>query len=554
MRTKNAASRVDSKWIRNESDERAVAEGYKFSTKDAEDVAFFFHNFLRHSKGEWAGRPFDLLEWEYEDVIAPLFGWKRPDGMRRFTRAYVEIPKKNGKSTIAAGIGLYMLCGDLEAGAEVYSTASSRDQANIVHGEAVRMVKASAPLSLELDINHSSHVITHLRSQSRYQCLAAEPGAYEGKNAHCVIIDELHVWLGDRGRKAWNALLYAGRSRRQPILFAITTAGSDPTSICWEQHEYAEKIAKSEVVDLRLLPYIRAAEESDDLSSPETWRKANPSMGQGGTISEERFREDYEEAAAGTLSGFNSFKRYSLNLWIRGANPWISSDDWAKCPGDVELQSLAGRRCFGGLDLSHTRDFSAFALIFPDEDEGFTLAVRYWLPEGALEKNSTPAVFKQWAYEGHIGVTPGPAIEYAAIRAGVHEWADRFEIVDFGYDPWNADETTAKIEEAEGIRRFKFNQTYTSFNEPSQIFERTILDGKLRHTGNPVFSWQLGHCQLKIEPLNGNQRPVRPGGRDDPRTIDGVIAAVMALGRAIDPENKPQESAYQDRGMIWLDV
>src|SRR5215831_5309752 len=280
------------------ADEAALAEGCTFHAASAERVRQFFRSFLRHSKGQWAGKPFELLDWQFTDIIAPLFGWKRADGSRRFRRAYIEVPKKNGKSTLASGIGLYLLVGDGEPGAEVYSVAADRYQANIVHGEAIRMVRASPGLSSRLELNRTTHNISFPKLSAWYRSLSSEANTKEGLNAHGLIIDELHAW---KGRGLWDALRYAGRSRRQPLLFAITTAGDDMDSICREQHDYAKGVLSGEILDTRFFAYIRRAaaiaegdREDDDWADPAIWHKANPSLGV--TIDPGEFARDVEEA------------------------------------------------------------------------------------------------------------------------------------------------------------------------------------------------------------------------------------------------------------------
>jgi phage terminase large subunit-like protein len=211
-------------------------------------VRAFFRRFLRHSKGRWAGEPFELLAWQWQDVMAPLFGWRRPDGSRRFRKAFVEIPKKNGKSTLAAGLGLYMLVGDGEPGAHIFSTAVKREQAGIVHGEAVSWWRSRRALRI------SHHQPRHARNRfprqdGFYRCLAADAGGSEGLNAHCVIIDELHAWTGEHGREFFNSLRYAARARRHGLLFMITTAGDDELSVCYDEYTYAKGVLSGEIID-----------------------------------------------------------------------------------------------------------------------------------------------------------------------------------------------------------------------------------------------------------------------------------------------------------------
>jgi len=304
--------------VRTEADERAVAQGYVFRLAAAERVRTFFQRFLCHSKGEWAGQPFELLDWQWDDIVAPLFGWQRPDGTRRFRRGYIEVPKKNGKSCLFSGLSLYLLLADGEPGAEIYSAAVDRDQASIVFTEAANMVEASPHLASRLQVVRSTKRIVDHRSRSYYKALSADVPAKEGLNAHAILIDELHA---QRNRDLWDTLRYAGASRRQPLHLAITTAGYDRHSICWEQHDYAKKVQDGTIQDLAFFSYICAAESDDDWTAPEVWRKANPSFGI--TLSAEQFAEDCQEAQQSPAKE-NSFRRYRLNQWTEQDVRWLS--------------------------------------------------------------------------------------------------------------------------------------------------------------------------------------------------------------------------------------
>lgn len=523
-------SHATDRWVRSPADERAVAEGCAFDGKAAARVKDFFARFLRHSKGEWAGKPFELLAWQWEDVIAPLFGWLRPDGSRRFRASYIEIPKKNGKSALASGIGLYLLAGDREAGAEVYSVAADRDQAGIVHGEAVRMVEASPPLLRHLVVNYSTKNITFPSAKSWYKALSSEAGTKEGLNAHGLIIDELHVWSG---RGLWDALRYADRARRQPLRFAITTAGDDPHSICREQHDYARGVLCGKIDDTRLFAYIRAARQTsegdaadDDWRQPETWRRANPSM--GATIREDDFAADVAEAERSPVSQA-TFKRYSLNVWSTSTNPWLRAEDWAACLDAT--RDLSGAECYGGLDLAVNDDMTALSLLFPDGEGGYDMRAWFWLPEQAAMSPDSPPHYRVWADQGLLELTPGSACDYDYVKRRVGEIVTNHDLRELAYDPYNAEKTTQEMEAEYGVRRIAFGQTTANFAGPTAEFERLLLMRRLRHDGNPILAWQAGHVTAKTD-INGNKRPAKPKNRD-PRKVDGIVAAVMAMGRAM---------------------
>lgn len=518
-------SNITAKWNRTPTDEAAVKEGCRFDLRRAERVRTFFTKFLRHSKGEWAGKPFEPLDWQWNEVLAPLFGWVRADGTRRFRKSYIELPKKNGKSTLASGVGLYLLCGDGEQGPEVYSAATARDQASIVHGEAIRMVRASTALSSYLDINETTKNIAFKKVNGIYRALASEAAGTEGLNANGVIIDELHVW---RGRTLWDALRYAGRARRQPLLFIITTAGDDLLSVCREQHDYAKQVLSGAVLDTRLFAYIRAADEKDDWTSQETWKKANPSLGI--TIKEEDFAAEVKEAEK-TPTSQASFKRYSLNIWQTGASPWLRREDWQACRKDFKTEELLGRECYAGLDLAKTQDTTSLVLLFPWEDKRYRVLPFFWLPEDLVNNPDRPEEFRLWAKAGHLETTPGNVCDYAFIKRRFGELSLIYQINELAFDPYNAEQVTQEIEGEFGTPRFSFSQTISNFAEPTKEFERLVLCQGLEHNGHPVLSWQAGNVSVKTD-ASGNIRPVKPP-HGDHRKIDGIVAAIMGLARAM---------------------
>jgi phage terminase large subunit-like protein len=540
------------KWIRNEADERAVLNGCTFDTAAAEHVVEFFRRFLRHSKGEFAGTRFVPTDWQRDDIFFPLFGWKRNDGTRRYRKAYVEIPKKNGKSTLASGVGLYMLTGDGEPGAEVYSAATDQKQAGIVHGEAVHMVDASPALTKALKINRSSSTISHAKSRSVYRALSAEAAGKEGLNAHCILADELHVWYG---RKLWDALKYAFSARRQGLLFIITTAGDDMTSVCREEHDYAQSIIKGTVFNDRYLAYIRAAavgtadKPGDDLEKVETWRKSNPSMGV--TIIESDFAAELEEAKKSPAS-WSTFKRYRFNIWASGTNPWLNQDAWEKCKATFTAEDLRGRDCYSGLDLSKTQDMTALLLVFPPigDEVDWRLLPFFWLPHATAFDPDQLNPYRGWAEadEKFLDVTPGDVCDYNYITKRIAELKELFTFRELAYDPYNAEQLTQDLADNHAIPRIAFPQTIQNFASPTAEFERLVIAGRMRHNGHPILSWQAGHVQVKSD-ANNNKRPVKPA-HGDRRKIDGIVAAIMALGRAIGGEGGP--SVLESRGPIVL--
>jgi phage terminase large subunit-like protein len=316
--TKRARAEGWKDCVRSDADELACRQGYYFDRAAAERVFRFFERVLHHSKGIWGGRPFLLEQWQKEELLGPLFGWMRPDGTRRYRRAHIELPKKNGKSSIAAGIGLFMLCADSENGSDCFSAATRKEQASLVHDEAIHMVRSSPLLSKQLTINNTTKVIAHQQSYSRYRVLASDADGAEGLNIHCLIADELHCWPD---RKFWDSLKYGFAARRQPLCFVITTAGIyDPSTLGWQEHEYAERVLSGSVIDLEFFALIRAADKAapdgDGYLDPEQHKKANPNYNV--TIQPAEIAKAAQDAKE-KVSERGPFLRYRLNLWVNQA-------------------------------------------------------------------------------------------------------------------------------------------------------------------------------------------------------------------------------------------
>lgn len=525
-------------WILTEADERAVANGCYFDLSAAERVRTFFERFLRHSKGQFANQPFTLLGWQWRDIIAPLFGWKRADGTRRYRRGYIEIPKKNGKSTLFSGLSLYLLVADNEPGAEVYSAAVDRDQASIVYLEAANMAEASPHLSSRLEVVRSTRRIVDARSRSFYKALSADVPAKEGLNAHAVLIDELHA---QKTRELWDTLRYAGAARRQPLHLAITTAGYDRHSICWEQHRYAEQILDGTIDDPAFFAYIAAAGEDDDWTDPEVWRQANPSFGI--TIREDQFAEDCREAQESPAKE-NTFRRYRLNQWTEQDVRWLNMRKWDACdaaPGD-----LAGKDCWAALDLSSTRDVTALVLVFHN-DETYRALPFFWIPaEGARQRERRDHVpYPQWIREGHIDATPGEVIDYERIRAKVNELNKTYRIREIAIDRWNATQLATQLYD-DGLEVVAFGQGYASMNWPTKMLEEVVLAEKLAHGGHPVLRWMAGNVSIETDAADN----WKPSKKKSIERIDGIVALIMALDRA----SRFEPSVYEKRGPLFITV
>lgn len=523
--------------LRGPTDEIAVKEGYYYDKRAANHAVNFFNRFLCHSKGEWAGKKFTLLEWQEWDIIRPLFGWKRPDGTRRFRRAYIEVPKKNGKSTICAGIALYLMVADHEPGAEVYSAASDREQAGIVHKEAANMVHSSPALRDRLSVIDSRKMIADLATNSWYKALSSEAPTKEGLNIHGLIFDELHA---QKSRVLWDALKYGGASRRQPLFISITTAGTDRNGICYDQHTYAKKVIAGAVNDLHFYGCIFAADEKDDWTDPAVWRKANPSFGI--TLKEDQFMADFLEAKE-NLSSQNSFRRYRLNQWVQQEERWLDMTDWRACPKKAPSLKDPELPFFGGLDLASTRDIAAYIQLFYEPT--FYVKTHFFIPKECMKKRVTydRVPYDLWAKQGFLTATRGNTIDEEEIIECVKQSGEKNHCREIGYDPWNAPHIVTRLVD-DGVTMVPIRQGFASLNYPSKQLETLVVNHTLNHGGNPILEWMAGNVATETDATGS----IKPSKKRSGEKIDGIVAIVMALSRYL-VHNQVKKSRYEDKGV-----
>lgn len=539
-RLREAKKQGWAEWIKSEADEKAVLKGCFFDVKDSERVIRFFPKFLRHSKGQWAGKPFYLLPWQENGILKPLFGWKRSDGYRRFRTAYIEIPKKNGKSTLCAGISLYMLTKDKEPGAEIYSAAADTKQAAIVYREAVAMMKKSPPLRKRLVNVPSQKIITYESENSFYQVLSADAYTKEGLNIHGLLFDELHA---QKTRELWDTLAYGGIARRQPLIIAITTAGSDKNSICWEQHEYARKILDGSIEDESFFAFILGAdEETDDWKDPKVWERVNPSLGV--TIDREAFESDFR-AAEEVPRKQNAFKRYHLNIWTAAETRWLDMSTWDACDGEPVIPD--GAPCYLGLDLSSTVDITSASLFCPETGAVMNWS---WIPEENMQarERRDKVPFSQWIRDGWMDATPGNAVDYSFIRKKINDLKQEYlglQVV--GYDEWNARQLAIQLEQEDGIPVIPIRQGFKTLSPACKELEKRVIEGSLRHGGNPVLRWATDNVVVQADP-NDNIRPVKNKATE---RIDPTVSLIIAIAAWQQSEDL-QDSIYENRGVIAL--
>lgn len=526
--------------------EHGHERGLWFDEKRAER-SLRLYQFLRHSKGKWAGKPLELSGWQ-AFILWSVFGWKRADGTRRFRTAYVEVARKNGKSTFSAGVGIELLLCDGEAGAEVYTAATKKDQARIVHGEATRMVKASPALRQRIRVGRDNLCVEG--SDSKFEPLGADGDTLDGLNVSGAIIDELHA---HKSRLVWDVIETATGARTQPLIWAITTAGHDQQSICWEIRDYCVKALEgtfgAEACDATFA-YIATIDKDDDWTDERCWIKANPNLGVSVELDEMREKCGKAKLVPGAR---NAFLRLRLNRWTEQENLWLDLDKWDVLGEPFDPATLKGRRCFGGLDLASKIDLTCFSLIFPpdDGDAYWRVLPQFWIPdETAHERERQDRVpYADWIERGLIVTTPGGATDYSFVETAVIDAVANYKLIDVGYDGWNASQT-ANVLQAKGVTCWEFRQGYASLTEPSKELERLIVAKLLRHGGHPVLRWNA-QCVAVKEDENGNIRPVKPKKKSGKR-IDGIVASIMALGRAI-VAAKERQSCYDTRGVRTIE-
>lgn len=519
--------------VRTASDRQAASEGCYLDIAAAERVRTFAARCCPHTKGQWSGKPFNFLPWQWDDVIVPLFGWKKADGRRRFRKAYIEIPKKNGKSTICAVLALYLLCADHEPGAEVYGAGLDRQQASIVFREAMLMARKSPVLGPMLRIRESAKTIHDDRTGSLYRCLSADAGRHEGLNMSGLIFDEYHT---QKNRLLSEALEYSGASRRQPLLVEITTAGSDLESVCYEEHKYAASILAGETIDTGFFPFIRAAGEEDDPDSEATWYKANPSLGV--TIPLDSFRDDWQRSKR-SPAAWNSFQRYRLNRWIESVSAWLDFERWKECGGEPEIP--AGEPVYAGLDLSSTTDLTAFAIWHPPSG---SVKWWFWAPTEAFKererKNKTR--LEPWVREKLITPIPGAMIDQGKVYEDIVQICSRYNVQAIGADPYNAVSLLMRLVSEAGLPVREYRQGMLHMSGPMKSLQGKILDGRVRHGNNPVASWMFGNVAVKTD----ESENIRPAKNKCADKIDGIVAWIMAEGVALSGEGP---SVYERVGL-----
>ena len=506
--------------------------------KDAADKAVnFIQLFITHTKGELAGKPLILEKWQRE-IVEKIFGWKnKKTNLRQYRTAFIMLGRKNGKTTLTAGIGLYMLFSDEEKGSEIYAAAGDRNQAGLVHEIAKGMILNNPELTARAKILRNS--IVNESKGNYFQAISSDSKTKHGFNANCVIFDELHTQVN---RDLWDTLHTSTASRRQPLVIAITTAGYDKQSICYEVYSYAKKVLDGSIKDDSFLPIIYEAEMDSDITLESTWKKANPNYG---VSLKKEYMQRESKKALDIPSYLNSYLRLHLSQWTENEIKWMGDKEWMECEG--ELGDLSNMECWGGLDLATTRDITAFVLIFR-VDNIFKIKPYFFVPrDNAKARSDRDGVdYMSWISQGYIIATEGNVTDYSFIRKKINELSKKYRIQSIAYDRWNASQLVIDLI-GDGANMSPLGQGFASLSAPTKMMEKLILSKEIQHDGNPVMRWMIGNVQLEIDSADNH----KPSKKKSKEKIDGVAACICALAEYMSIEQEG-DSVYDNRGLLML--
>lgn len=503
------------------------AEGYYYDKDNADRAVLFFEKCLTHVKSQWARKPFVLEDWQ-ERIIRNLFGWYREeDGMRRYDTSLIFIPRKNGKSTLAAGIALSLLCLDQEPGAEVYSAAADWAQAGIVFGIARDMVKANRALSRRIEVLKST--LEYRAINGVYKVITAKAGTKHGYSPHGVVVDELHA---HQRRDLVEALETGTGARKNSMIIHVSTAGYDLDSICGEKYLYACQVRDGVHRDPKFLPVIYEAPAEAEVDDPEAWEASNPNL----DVSITREWLGKEAARAKRMpSAENSFRRYHLNQWTQSADLWIPVRDWDACEEEIDVESLTGHRCYAALDLSSVSDITPLTLAFPMPDGSVFLSWWYWASEKAAtqrEQRGEMPDYRVWSNSDKCRfiISQGDVIDYQQVRKKLNELREKYVIQEVAIDRvFQGAQLAAQLADEDGFDVYAFSQSYMAYGPATADFERMVLERRIKHNGDPVARWMMSNVTME-EDVNGNRKPSKRKSSDK---IDGIVTAIMATSRLL---------------------
>lgn len=517
---------------------------YHFDAEHANAVVNFIEA-LPHVKGrQFAGKPLILSDWQCF-IITAVFGWLNAAGLRRFRTVYIEVPRKNGKSTMTAPVGLFLLAADGEPGAEVYSAATVRDQAKIIWGDARTMVQRCAPLRRALDVHASAHSIYVPSSNSSFKPLSRDQqGNLDGLNVHGGLIDELH---GHKDRNMWDVIETGTGARSQPLVWSITTAGSNKTGICYEQHVYLTKLLDQLYKDETYFGIIYTIDKGDDEFAVDTWRKANPNFGVS------VMQDDLERKATKAKqmsAAMSNFKTKHLNVWVNADNPWMNMLSWQKCKSDRPLEDFDGANCVLACDLATKTDIAAKIKLFEYEGEdgrtNYHVFCDFWLPRTAIDE-ARNEFYEIWSDAGWLTLVPGGATDFRIIEDSIKQDFRHHNVVDAVFDPWQAAQMIQNLTE-DGFLAAEYRQTVQNMSTPMKELEAMVIDGRLHHDGNPVLEWMVSNVVCHSD-VKDNIYPRKQKSSDK---IDGAVALIMAIGRSMLQQDDAEEFSQFLRNPVVL--
>lgn len=527
--------------------------GLKFDVKLANRAITFF-SYLRLSEGEFAGKPFNLQLWQ-AFIVGSLFGWLGSDGFRRFRQAYIEIGKGNGKSPLAAGIGLYMLSADKEPGAQVYATAVTRDQARVSFNDAKAMVEASPALSSRCTVHDAN--ITYIKDGSYFRPLSAEARALDGKRVHCALVDELHE---HPSALVVDKMVAGTKGRRQALVIRTTNSGYDRKTVCFQEHTYSRQILEGSLTNDAWFAYvcqldvceahlaegkanpIDGCPDCDDWTDESVWLKSNPNLGV--SVSWKYLREQVN-LAIGSPAKQGIVQRLNFCVWTQSVTKWLPADHWLRGSNVIDRAALKGKKCYGGLDLARVHDLSAFELLFPPERAGekYKLLSFFWCPADDIPERARRdrVPYDAWVKDGYITATDGNTTDFGIIERDIVELAKEFAVQEIAFDRAFADSLVQNLQDDHGLTMVEFGQGFMSMAAPTAEFERLVRAEQLDHDVNPVLDWMASNVVVRTDPAGS----IKPDKEASPELIDGIVAAIMALGRAGKPEEpEPWHGIY----------
>jgi phage terminase large subunit-like protein len=517
----------------------ATAGDAKWNGNAALHAVTFIQTMCRFTEGSWSGKQFILQKWQ-RDLIANLYGWIRPDGTRRYRKAHVLIPRKSGKTETAAAILLYSLLADDEPTPECVGIARDREQAKLCFKRAKRMVELEPQMSSMVEVFQNRLVSPAVHGV--YKVLSSDaPGAH-GLNVSACVADEIHSM--ENRRDLWDAVATSQGARKQPLMLSITTAGTLRESLEFDLFQYGQKVCEGVIQDPSFLPCMYYADEADDWQSPDTWRKANPSLGT--TVSLDWYAAEAKRAVD-QPSHETPFRTYFLCQHVSASSRWLRMSDWDECEREIDEASLAKIPCYLGIDLGQTQDLSSLAAVWVDGDR---IVVKSWnfAPEvgAAIRARRDGVPYLQWQERGWLTLTPGDTTDYAFIVKQIEEIASRYKIRMIGYDPYNSQNLANDLEH-KGMNVVRVPQSFLNLSTPTRMWERAVTGKTLEHDGNPALAFAMANTVVETD-FAGNPRPSK---RRSVERIDPLVAAIVALAASLHDE-KIGASVYEKRGLTWL--